>query len=72
MKTYQRYAVKLASEILAQPQFQMPQRDCVPHKWCTAKRINAECRVKKEVECRGDRVTCGCDFYRQIKRTRIT
>ena len=60
-------AIKLAGEILAQPEFKLtryPAHPYSPHRWCKAPRINAECHAKREAECRGDQVTCGCDLYK--------
>lgn len=55
MKQYQRQAVKLASEILSQPEFKTANYPGVdsyaPPRWCSLRAVNAECHLLRREQC---------------------
>lgn len=49
MKKYQRDAIKLATEILSQPEFK-PSRYSPP-RWCLLRAVSAECNQLRREQC---------------------
>lgn len=52
MKAYQKKAVKLAGEILAQPQFgELKRARYSPPRWCSLKVVNEDCNQIRREQC---------------------
>ncbi len=51
-KTIAKQAIKLAGEILAQPQFgELKRASYSPPRWCDLKAVNEDCNQKRRKQC---------------------